>query len=433
LTFDATNAENFCTIIAIAPSPAQQGVIWVGTDDGNLQLTRDGGKTWSNLSERLPDCPKNAWIPQIEVSATNPGEAFVVVNNYRQNDWEPYLYHTTDFGRKWKRLADAKNVGSFCLSVVQDPVAPNLLFLGTDQGLYFSIDYGDSWTHWPAVKAGEPGGFPCVPVQDMKIHPRDGDLVIGTFGRAIWIMDNIAPLRELAKNPALFDQPFKLFNPQAAVLASWRSFDGARFPADASFTGANKDAAARVPVWIKPGAAPKAEKKEGGDKTEEPAVRRGRFGRGGPGGGRRNEKVDVLVLSAAGDTVRRFKAELDTCLGTIYWGLDTRGVQFPSNREADREQDEPGGGPRVLPGTYWLKAVYGKFRDSVSIQVQDDPRLGLFYDFYLSLYCAFDCKPLALHTRNPCEGCEKNDHQQHALTFSHRSSSAFGKNVDTAN
>ncbi len=183
--------------------------------------------------------------------------------------------------------------------MVQDPVAPNLLFLGTDQGLYFSIDYGDSWTHWPVVKAGEPGGFPCVPVQDMKIHPRDGDLVIGTFGRAIWIMDNIAPLRELAKNPALFDQPFKLFNPQAAVLASWRSFDGARFPADASFTGANKDAAARVPVWIKPGAAPKAEKKEGGDKTEEPAVRRGRFGRGGPGGGRRNEKVDVLVLSAA--------------------------------------------------------------------------------------------------------------------------------------
>ena len=284
LTLDATNAENYCTIIAIAPSPAQQGLIWVGTDDGNLQLTRDGGRTWENLAGRLPDCPKGAWIPQIEVSAKNAGEAFVVVNNYRQNDWEPYLYHTTDFGRKWKRLANAKNITGFCLSVVQDTEVPNLLFLGTDQGLYFSLDYGAIWMHWPQpdrLRPGEQAIFPNVPVQDMKIHPRDGDLVIATFGRAIWVLDNIEPLRAMARDPELFDRSFRLFKPQTAYLAAWRSYDGTRFSADAIYAGENKSTSAKIPVWVKPGLGTQQNKKEQPNQPEQPTGR----GRGG----RRND------------------------------------------------------------------------------------------------------------------------------------------------
>src|SRR5690606_29039756 len=126
LTIDATNAENHTTILAIAPSPLDRNVIWVGTDDGNLQLTRDGGKSWTNLADRLPGCPKGAWIPQVEVSPHQAGEAFVVVNNYRRDDWRPFLFHTTDYGATWQDLANVPTasfrITGFVQCVVQDPV-----------------------------------------------------------------------------------------------------------------------------------------------------------------------------------------------------------------------------------------------------------------------------------------------------------------------
>jgi hypothetical protein len=365
LTMDATSAENHCTILAIAPSPVQQGVIWVGTDDGNLQLTLDGGKSWENLSKQLPDAPANAWIPQIEVSTRRAGEAFVVLNNYRQSDWAPYLYHTTNFGKKWKRLASPKNVQGFCLSVVQDPEEPGLLFLGTDQGLYVSIDYGDTWTHWPGPTAEQPNVFPYgVPVQDMKIQARDADLVLATFGRSIWILDNIRPLRALARQPMVLDQSLKVFPPPTAVLAAWRSFDGPHFPADAAFSGANKGAGARIPVWVKPGAPPKTEKADKADAKDDKK-------------GDKKEKATVLVLSMRGDTLRRWKAALDTGFNVVAWGLDTRGARFPSNQEPDKDQLEPGGGPRVLPGSYKIVFHYAGQRDSATLVVQPDARLDI--------------------------------------------------------
>ena len=376
LTYDATNAENHCTILAVAPSPLEKDVIWVGTDDGNLQLTRDGGKTWENLSDRLPDCPKNAWIPQIEVSQVNAGEAFVVVNNYRMNDWAPYLYHTLDYGKKWRRLAGPKQVNGFCLSVVQDAKTPNLLFLGTDQGLYFSLNGGEQWQHWPQ------DGFPCVPVQDMKIHPRDGDLVIATFGRAIWIMDQIEPLRELARQPApdsLLNQPFKVFTPQPAILAAYASYDGPRFAGDTEYLGQNKGTGGQIPIWVKPmKKEDKPAKKEGAtEESAQPAMRGGRGGRGRFGRGGSGEKATVTVLSMQGDTLRRWKTELDTAFTAIYWGLDTRGVAFPSKEEPDKDQLEPGGGPQVTPGQYKVMVEFRNGLDSTILTVLDDPRLNI--------------------------------------------------------
>ncbi|MBK7936927.1 MAG: hypothetical protein IPJ82_07435 [Lewinellaceae bacterium] len=377
LTTDATNAENYCTIISIAPSPVQKGVAWVGTDDGNVQLTTDHGKTWTNFASDLPDAPKNGWIPAIDASSTNAGEAFVVLNNYRQNDWQPYLYHTADFGKKWKRLVSPKNLSgnkehgdnNFCLSVVQDPEAPDLVFLGTDQGLYVSIDRGEHWTKWP----GE--SFPSVPVNDMKIQQRDGDLVIGTFGRGIWILDNLSPLRELARsNAAALEQPFKLFPAQPGILAEYRSFDGPHFPADAVYQGDNKGTAVRVPVWVKPGAPKKepAEKEKAGDKKDNDPKAAGK-----KEDAKKKEKAVVTILSMQGDTLRRFKTELDTAFADIYWGMDTKGIRMPSKNEPDKEQIEPGGGPRVLPGEYWVKVKYMGASDSLKVKVMDDPRLNI--------------------------------------------------------
>ncbi|MEO1626407.1 MAG: hypothetical protein AAFV25_14725 [Bacteroidota bacterium] len=153
LTLDVTGAENYTTILCIAPSPVEEQVIWAGTDDGQLQLTRDGGKNWQNLSAKLPGCPAGSWIPQIEVSSKNAGEAFVIVNNYRRNDWTPYLYHTANYGASWTRLADASKVQGHTLAIVQDPVEEKLLFLGTDYGLYVSFDKGKQWPKVPTMRS----------------------------------------------------------------------------------------------------------------------------------------------------------------------------------------------------------------------------------------------------------------------------------------
>jgi len=374
LTPDVTSAENHCTLLAIAPSPVEKGVIWVGTDDGQLQLTRNGGRTWENLTERLPGCPKNAWIPHIEVSVRNAGEAFVVVNHYRHNDWAPYLYHTTDYGRKWKRLVDEKDIPTFCLSIVQDPEVPELLFLGTDQGLYFSLDYGKNWAAWPRPTAEKPGGLPAVPVQDMKIHPREGDLILGTFGRGIWILDNLAPLRDMARRQRE-DRPLRLMSPQTAYLAAWRSYDGPRFSADALYEAPNKPSGARIPLWLSPQLALQSEKKEADAPQQRTSANNRR--RSGSSPRALQEKATVFVLSAAGDTLRRWRAEVDTGFNWLSWSLDTRGVDFPSNREPEPDRLEPGGGPRVLPGTYRISVQWREHIDSTRLEVKDDPRLSL--------------------------------------------------------
>jgi photosystem II stability/assembly factor-like uncharacterized protein len=382
LTLDATNAENHCTILTIAPSPVQKGLIWVGTDDGNIQLTTDAGKNWKNCAINIPNLPKNAWIPQIEVSPVNAGEAFVVVNNYRQNDWEPYLFHTTDFGNTWKNIVDSRQVTGFSLCVVQDKETPNLLFLGTDQGLYFSIDKGKNWNKWSA------DAFPSCPVQDMKIHPRDGDLVIGTFGRAIWILDDIRPLRELSRsNAAVLKSDFKVFNAPEAILASYGSYDGVRFNASSIYEGQNKSTDARVAVWINPEtiaaekikaktkkeAEEKAKKDKKSDSKDKKTEEKDKKDLDKKGGG---DKITVTVKSMQGDTLRRFKTTVDTCINYIEWNLDTKGARMPSNNEPDKDQLEPWGGPTVAPGTYKIVAQYGDFKDSTLITVVEDHRLN---------------------------------------------------------
>jgi len=378
-------------------------------EQGAVLRTLDGGKTWENLAKKLPDCPAGAWIPAIEASLKNAGEAFVVVNNYRQNDWSPYLYHTTDFGKKWTRLVSPKNLPApdqtaalknadhrsgtnFCLSVVQDPEVPNLLFLGTDQGLYFSLDLGTTWQHWTK------DGFPAVPVQDMNIQARDGDLVLGTFGRAIWILDNLHVLRALARSgPSLLEQPFKIFPAQAGILAEYRSFDGPRFAADATYQGENKGTTVRIPVWVKP--EPKVEKAKGNKAEEKGKKSIDELGKakdapkeneeeeekkkpGGPpaakpDAGKKKEKATVTILSMTGDTMRRFQTDLDTGFTNISWYLDRKGVRFPANNEPDKDQLEPGGGPAVLPGDYQVKVAYRTYRDSVTVRVLDDARLHI--------------------------------------------------------
>lgn len=376
LTIDDTQAENFTTILAIAPSPLDENVIWVGTDDGNLQLTQDGGKTWANLGNKLTAARPGSWIPYIELSSKNVGEAFVVVNDYRRNDWRPMVFHTTDFGKNFKRIVDEKQVNGHALSIVQDPELPELLWLGTDYGLYLSIDGGKNWNKWM-------NDYPSVSTADLKIHPREQDLIVGTFGRAAWILDDIRPIREIARTKgAVLSEGFKVFPAPDAYLAQYRSYDGMHFPADASFAGPNRMFGAMITLWVKPETSPENDiKKEEEEKDEEETDEEG----DSEEEERKQEKkkpkkVKVKVYDEANKLVRTFSTSVDTGMNRISWNLYQDGVRRPSRTLPKPDADPPSFGPKVLPGTYKLVLHYGDQKDSTLLKVHADPRLEVSMD-----------------------------------------------------
>ncbi len=391
LTIDATQAENHTTILVVAPSPVQEGAIWVGTDDGRLHISQDGGGEWTSVEDRLPGCPKGAWIPQIEVSQSNAGEAWVVVNNYRMNDWEPYLYHTTDFGTSFTRVVDGDDVHGFVCSVVQDPVEPNLLFLGTDDGLYFSISGGTEWQKWSKKS------FPSVQVRDMKIHPREHDLVLATFGRAFWILDDIRPLRRLAATGgAILDSTFAMFDAPDGYMAAYRSVDGIRFTADAEFRGDNRGRGARFTYWKKKakkkektagsedeedeekaGEEKAGEEKADGEKTgEEKAGDDKVVGEKDKAKKKKSDKVKFYVLDSSGDTIRTFTHKPKDGFNQISWNMRRDGVRYPSRSDPKDDSDLPSG-RSVLPGAYKIIGAFGDAKDSTTIIVRMDPRIEI--------------------------------------------------------
>ncbi len=382
LTIDATNAENHTTIICIAPSVIDPNVIWVGTDDGNLQLTKDGGETWSNMASGLPGCPDSAWIPQIEASTHQAGEAFVVVNNYRRHDWKAYAYYTSDYGVTWKKIVSDEQVTSFVHSIVQDPIVPDLLFLGADDGLYVSTDHGSSWARFPSKV------FPRVPTTDMKIHPTDHSLVIGTFGRSLWVMDDLMPLREIVKKRDILKGEFVMFPAKEATQSSYRSVDGIRFVADAEFMGDNRRGGARIVAHVKQeekkdstaSASDEMQKKDSkkskskSSEVEEPKVAE-------TDSTKKEEKKDkdllkLYVLDAKNDTIRYINQKLSKGWNEIGWDMRSKGVRYPSRREPSKDADDPSG-EYVNPGTYKLVGLFNGFKDSTMVTVRLDPRLDI--------------------------------------------------------
>lgn len=193
LSIDNSGAENHCTIFALAESPLDNKVLWVGTDDGNIQLSRDAGKTWTNVTAGFAGklVPENTWVYHIEADKFNPGTAWAVLDGHTQNDPKPYLIKTTDFGKTWELKVDSTIVG-FTRSFEQDNENQDILFLGTEFGLYTSVNGGDTWMKFT-------NNMPSVAIHYMEMHPRNHDLVMGTHGRGIIIIDDLSPIRELKK------------------------------------------------------------------------------------------------------------------------------------------------------------------------------------------------------------------------------------------
>lgn len=350
ITVDATGAENHCTILAIAPSSCDKNVVYVGTDDGKVQVTRDGGKTWTFVGGMIAKDAAGAWVPYIWSNPKNAAEAWVVVNNYRQNDWAPYLYHTLNYGASWTRKVGADGFGNkegrgdkvtgYVLSVLPDFQAPGLVFLGTDHGLYVSVDGGLVWKKWK--------GFPSVPVADMKIQGRERDLVLGTFGRGIWVFDDIALLRQQVGSLAVRGfggVGIDILHASDGVLAKYNQPSGARFAADEAWSAPNKPYGAQIDVKI--GAVKDAITGEW-------------------------KKLDCVgkVYNEAGKLIRTHKFSFDS---SGYYRVPYRmvedGFRWPSHQTPKADEGIPAG-RTVSPGKYKLVISSGKVADSVMIQVR---------------------------------------------------------------
>jgi len=363
LTMDATGAENHCTILVIEPSPVEKDMLWVGTDDGRVHFTQDGGNTWNEVTKNIKGLPKGSWIPQIKASANNKGEALLIANDYRRFNYTPYAYRTKNYGKTWERIVDEKDVNSYTLAIIEDQKNPNLLFLGTDDGLYMSLNAGDSWEKWTA-------GFPTVSTKDLVIHPREEDLVIGTFGRAAWVLDDIRPLRAVAGNPEALVGPFKLFAPPTAYLAAYQQPTGSRFGADALYQGENKKYGAMITYFTKEGAAKKGAKadlktdSEDQDESDQDAEKL------------KSSKDSLFLRVFNGDALIRtigFKKPEKPGFHRMYWNMDEKGADRPSRSISTRNRER--GGKSVLPGTYKLVLTDGLLESMQDIRVAADPRL----------------------------------------------------------
>ncbi|NNC70302.1 MAG: hypothetical protein HKN90_05700 [Flavobacteriaceae bacterium] len=358
ITMDATGAENHTTILAITPTKLEKGVLWVGTDDGLIQLTKDGGQTWANVTPKNKSFPKGSWIAQIKASPYNAGEAYAVVNNYRNFDFKPYLFRTRDYGKTWQSLLDKKDeTFGYSLSLIQDPIEKKLLFLGTENGLYISINEGASWTKWTA-------GYPSVPTMDLDIHPRENDLVIGTFGRSFYVLDDIRPLRKLAKSgSAELNKALKVYEAPKAYINQIQQPSGTRFGGNAIFNGENRKRGAMVSYSIyKP------------DSKEKDAVQRD--AKKAPK--KKSDSLTVKIYNSGNTLIRTLKqkAPSENGMHRMYWDLTEKGVRRPSRRKANTNAPEPRG-VTVLPGDYKLVMQYGKAKDSTIVSVAYDPRVDM--------------------------------------------------------
>lgn len=207
VTMDNTGAEIHCTIITISESAVKKGVIWCGTDDGNVQITRDDGKTWTNVVKKIRSLPPNTWCSRIEASHFEAGTAYAVFDGHRHDDYRTYVYKTTDYGNTWKSIK--RNLPFGWVHVIREDLKnKNLLFVGTEFGIYASLDGGLSWF---SLK----NNLPTAAVRDIAIHPRENDLIIGTHGRGVWIMDDIALLQEMTEE--VFNSGSYLFNIRPAT------------------------------------------------------------------------------------------------------------------------------------------------------------------------------------------------------------------------
>ncbi len=342
---DNTAAEFHCSILTIAESPKDANVLWVGTDDGNLQLTRDGGKTWTDLTKKVKGMPAFSWIAKIHASEHDAGTAFVAVDHHRSDDFTPHAFMTTDYGKSWKKIVNGLPADDYVKVIRQDPHYENLLYIGMEHGIYASWDSGKNWTRIN-------NNLPPASVRDLRIQPRERDLIVGTHGRGAWILDDIRPLQELADAS---NKAVHLF--QSRKATRWHLYNRLESQGQRRYAAKNPEYGAYINFHLANDA---------------------------------KDPVTVTITDVSGNLVRTLEdSTAKAGLNRIVWDL--------RRKEATKLKIPLRGGrrsgpfrPWVLPGMYTatLKAAGQELQ--TSIEVASDPRLALTQEDYRAQSNAVD-------------------------------------------
>jgi photosystem II stability/assembly factor-like uncharacterized protein len=345
VTLDITSVEYYDTVFTIAESPVQKDLLWAGTDDGLIQVTRDGGKTWTNVTPSTKILPEWSLISLIEASPHDAGTAYVAVDRHKNDDLHAYIYKTADFGRTWTKISTGIPDGAYVHAVRQDPKNKNLLYAGTELGVYVSFEDG---AHWQPLQLD----LPMTPVTDLWV--KDDDLAVSTNGRSFWILDDVNPLRQLT--PQLASQDVILYTPAPTYRFNFPEAVDKRRP-----VGENPPNGLMVPYYLKE--APK-------------------------------DEITLNIFDSAGKPVRHYSSkpkrrsqqppewpdlEKPPELLSTNAGMN----RFPWNLRYESPTEIPGAfyegngpeGPIVTPGTYTLKLTIAGRTQTTTAEIKVDPRV----------------------------------------------------------
>ena len=360
---DGPEEPGGATITVIAPSPVDRDVIWVGTDEGDVQVTRSAGGEWESVRRRIDSVPDSAWVTHIEPSVFRPGSAYVAFDAHRTGNRESLIFSTDNYGRSWRRLARGADIEGVVHTLEQDPIVEDLLFAGTEAGLYVSLNGGEDWIKWTH-------GLPPVPVRDLVLHPRDHDLVIATHGRAAYVLDDIRPLRELARNPEGAELELFLFEPPPAFIrATPAPVRDDRPAGDAVLRGQDRPFGALLTYWL--GASPNEDRGDRGDGEE-----------GVGEAGEESRVVTIEILDFEGRVVRTFSGPAVPGVNRIAWDLreDPPTLSGPLGEFSDAPIGANDGGfpsADVLPGSFTVR-ISSEGAESVRmLEVRTDARVEI--------------------------------------------------------
>jgi hypothetical protein len=330
LSKDNSGAENHCTIFTIAESPLNEKVIWAGTDDGNIQVTKDGGKSWTNVVANIAGLPKNTWCYHIEASVFGEETAYAVFEGHSSNDYTPYTYKTTDFGKTWKSIISV-DIDGFVRNIQEDYKNENLLFLGTEKGLYTTVDGGVNWSHFT-------NNMPSVAIHYMELHKKTNDLVMATHGRGIIVLDDISPLRQITQEALA--QNIHFFNLKPAVIEEQSNFGGTS--TELEFVGNNPSSSAQIIYYLK---------------------KRHTLG-----------KMDLEIQNENGEKITSLSPGKQKGINVVNWNYN---MKFPKIAAGKTLSYSGFTAPRVQEGTYKVVLTKGKEVFTHNIKVLNDPKSSI--------------------------------------------------------
>jgi hypothetical protein len=321
-------------IISVSESPLKKGLLYVGTDDGNLQVSRDEGKTWKNVIDKVPGVPKYTYVSRVIASRFDEGRAYMTLDGHRNNDFKAYVFMTSDYGESWKSISSNLPEGSTVNVIREHHRNPDLLFIGTERGAYVSIDRGKKWVR---IKSN----LPIVPVDDIAIHPRENDLILGTHGRSIWVLDDMTPLEQLTKN-VLASRGY-LYDIREAIIFNLYDHKGSL--GHKVFVGPNAPQGAILSYYLK-------------EKVKEDA--------------------QIIIENSNGKKIREIKGPKEAGINRLTWDLRYKPPVQPFKGERSRWYRVQA--PFVLPGEYKITLKVSDQEMIKTVKVIGDPRIDISFE-----------------------------------------------------